>query len=46
LEAVRVHGVCRLHRRSFAPVRAAIDSAAPGVANVASAAGTAAEFAA
>jgi len=49
LEAVRVHGVCRLHRRSFAPVRAAIDSAAPGVtnvANVASAAGSAAEFAA
>jgi ribonuclease HII len=38
LEAVRVHGVCGLHRRSFAPVRAAIDLVAAG-ASAASAAG-------
>ena len=45
LEAVRVHGVCRLHRRSFAPVRAAIEAAATG-AGSASVGSAAAEFAA
>ncbi len=29
LQSVRVHGVSRLHRRSFAPVRAALEAAAP-----------------
>jgi hypothetical protein len=45
LEAVRVHGVCRLHRRSFAPVRAAIEAAATG-AGSAIVGSAAAEFAA
>ena len=48
LEAVRVHGVCRLHRRSFAPVRAAIEAAAASTSST-SAVGVAsatAEFAA
>ena len=30
LAAVRTHGVCRLHRRSFAPVRAALEATATG----------------
>ncbi len=48
LEAVRVHGVCGLHRRSFAPVRAAIEAAAVGAggAIAVAAASAAAEFAA
>jgi ribonuclease HII len=48
LEAVRAYGVCGLHRRSFAPVRAAIEAAASATvaASVASAASTTAGFAA